>query len=282
MYLEKVYRVKKAEGESIEGNFEKRRSPAASEGVFKNQRFESKRDFCFLSVEKNYSENLQRERSRKIYELLLHDSQIPFAFQNAGNIPDRPLKKMKSGLFIGKMNAFLQHCHFFKWFSDRPPAFNQEPISIFQLLSVPIPAAAAIFKNVTLAQQVIKNGISNDTATEKIYQRLKFIFCSSRRLFFNNPPGHIQLHLKMNCSSSRLGIYIDTSTENIRETLPFIFLFRIPENTGKAHIYQGERKINSSRRHPPNFFNMASIVKKKGNFFSFFRIPPSFFKTCLL
>ena len=52
LYLEKVYRVKKAEGESIEGNFEKRGSPAASEGVFKNQRFEPKRDFCFLSVEK--------------------------------------------------------------------------------------------------------------------------------------------------------------------------------------------------------------------------------------
>ena len=27
----------------------------------------------------------------------------------------------------------------------------------------------------------------------------------------------------MNCSSSRLGIYIDTSAENIQETLPFIF-----------------------------------------------------------
>ena len=64
--------------------------------------------------------------------------------------------------------AFLLHCHFFKWFSALPPAFNQEPISIFQLLSVVVPAAAAIFKNVTLAQQVIKNGISNDTATEKI------------------------------------------------------------------------------------------------------------------
>ena len=119
--------------------------------------------------------------------------------------------------------------------------------------------------------------VSPTIPRQKKLSEAEIHFCSSRRLFFNNPPGHIQLHLKMNCSSSWLGIYIDTSTENIQETLPFIFLFRIPENTGKAHIYQGERKMNSSRRHPPNFFNMASIVKKKGNFFSFFRIPPLHF-----
>ena len=124
--------------------------------------------------------------------------------------------------------------------------------------------------------------VSPTIPRQKKLSEAEIHFCSSRRSFFNNPPGHIHLHSKMNCSSSRLGIYIDTSAENIQETLPFIFLFRIPENTGKAHIYQGERKMNSSRRHPPNFFNMASIVKKQGNFFSFFRIPPSFFKTCLL
>ena len=68
----------------------------------------------FFLSKKNYSENLQRERSRKIYELLLHDAQNPFAFQNAGNIPDRPLKKMKSGLFIGKMNGIPSALSFFQ------------------------------------------------------------------------------------------------------------------------------------------------------------------------
>lgn len=99
-------------------------------------------------------------------------------------------KKWDQAYLSEKWTAFLLHCHFFKWFSALPPAFNQEPISIFQLLSVPIPAAGAIFKNVTLVQQVIKNGISNDTATEKIIrgwnsflQQQALIFQQSARTY---------------------------------------------------------------------------------------------------
>lgn len=101
-----------------------------------------------------------------IYELLLRDIQISSAFQNAGNIPDSSLKKMRSCQFIREMNCIPPTPSFFEWFSYLPPAFSREAISIFQLLSVLVLAAGAIFKNVTLAQQVIKNGISNDTATE--------------------------------------------------------------------------------------------------------------------
>lgn len=64
--------------------------------------------------------------------------------------------------------------------------------------------------------------VSPTIPRQKKLSEAEIHFCSSRRLFFNNPPGHIQLHLKTNCSS-RLGIYIDTSTENIQGTLPFIF-----------------------------------------------------------
>ena len=170
---------------------------------------------------------------------------------------------------------------FFQMVFRSSSSFHPGAHQHFQLLSVPIPAAGAIFKNVTLVQQVIKNGISNDTATEKIIRGWNS-FLQQQALIFQQSARTYSSPFKNELQQQLIRYLYRYQYRKHSENPPFYFLFRIPENTGKAHIYQRERKMNSSRRHPPNFFNIASIVKKQGNFFSFFRIPPSFFKICLL
>ena len=99
---------------------------------------------------------------------------------------------------------------------------TRSPSAFFSFYPSPFRQQGPFLKMSLLCSRWLKM-VSPTIPRQKKLSEAEIHFCSSRRSFFNNPPGHIHLHSKMNCSSSRLGIYIDTSTENIQKTLPFIF-----------------------------------------------------------